>query len=72
LQRGLVPEVKKDRVAAYHKNIVKEVGIIAHSCGVHSPRKLRRMHARIVMQDGRSVSIADLYPDVESTLRKAS
>ncbi|MEM7252712.1 MAG: FMN-binding glutamate synthase family protein [Pseudomonadota bacterium] len=72
LQRGLVPADKKLRVAAYQKNVVKEVGIIAHSCGVPSPRRLRRMHARIVMQDGRSVPIDELNPPAQPGLRKAS
>src|SRR5690606_21289320 len=34
LQRGLVPENKAQRVAHYHRNMLKEVMTIAHSCGV--------------------------------------
>jgi glutamate synthase domain-containing protein 2 len=64
LQQGLVPADKAQRVAAYHKNMVHEVGIIAHSCGVSGPRELRRRHARVVMEDGRSVPLNQLYPDV--------
>lgn len=63
LHRGLVPEDKAVRVMHYHNNLVHEVGIIAHSCGVRSPRALRRFHARIVMADGRSVPVNELYPE---------
>lgn len=62
LQRGLVPENKAERVAHYAKNMVKEVSIIAHSCGVSEPRKLKRYHARIVLGDGRSLAMEELYP----------
>lgn len=62
LQKGLVAEAKKDRVAAYAKNLVYEVGTIAHSCGVAEPRGLRRHHARIVMGNSLSVRLDDLHP----------
>ena len=65
LQRGLVPEEKAERVAHYVKNIVHEVGTIAHSCGVHEPRRLRRHHARVVTETGLSVSLDELYPVVQ-------
>ena len=68
LQRGLVPQDKALRVAKYHKNMVKEVGIIAHSCGVKSPRQLKRYHARIVTETGRSIPIDELYPAVQPGL----
>jgi len=61
LQRGLDPSIKAERVANYVRNMVFEVGTIAHSCGVREPRQLRRMHARMVMEDGRSVSLEDMY-----------
>jgi glutamate synthase domain-containing protein 2 len=61
LQRGLVPKVKAERVANYVKNMVHEVGVLAHSCGVREPRELRRFHARIVTENGQSVSLTDLY-----------
>ena len=72
LQRGLVPREKAQRVASYHKNMLKEVGIIAHSCGVRSPRDLKRYHARIVTETGRSIPVNELYPDAESRWRSAS
>jgi len=62
LQFGLDPANKAERVASYAKNMKKEVGILAHSCGVPEPRLLKRYHARIVLGDGRSVSMDDLYP----------
>lgn len=65
LQRGLVPADKAERVAGYAKNLRKEVEMIAHSCGVTEARELRREHARQVTLNGRSVSLADLYPYVQ-------
>lgn len=62
LQRGLVSDQKAERVANYIKNISHEVGVIAHSCGVRSPRELDRRHARIVQENGKSISLAELYP----------
>lgn len=64
LQRGLVSEQKSIRVFNYIKNITYEVGIIAHSCGVRSPRELTRRHARIVQGNGTSALLADIYPDI--------
>ena len=64
LQRGLVVADKAERVAQYSKNMHKEIGIIAHSCGVDEPRKLRRFHCRMVQENGRSVPLDELYPDV--------
>ena len=42
----------------------KEVGVIAHSCGVSNPRALRRYHCRVVQADGRSIPMNELYPDI--------
>ncbi len=63
LQRGLVPEDKAVRVYNFHKNMVKEVGIIAHSCGARSPRGLKRSNARIVTETGRSIPLSKLFPE---------
>ena len=65
LQRGLVAEVKAERVASYARNLAHEVGVIAHSCGVREPRELRRFHARVVQSNGLSVALSDLYPEVQ-------
>jgi len=62
LQYGLDPASKAVRVAHYAKNMSKEVGTIAHSCGAAEPRLLERRHARIVLADGSSASMADLLP----------
>ena len=41
----------------------KEIGVIAHSCGVLEPRQLRRFHCRVVQDNGRSVPLDEIYPD---------
>ena len=64
LQRGLNIADKAERVAAFRKQIEYEVGIIAHSCGVREPRQLRRFHCRVVQDNGKSVPLDELYPDV--------
>jgi len=61
-QKGLVPEVKEDRVARYAKGIIKEVEMIAHSVGVAEPRLLRRRHVRLVMSDGTSRPMHEVFP----------
>ncbi|NIA27254.1 MAG: FMN-binding glutamate synthase family protein, partial [Desulfobulbaceae bacterium] len=65
-QRGLVPEDKAERVRRYSRTMRKEIGVIAHSCGVSEPRQLRRYHCRIVQADGRSTPLNELYPDVRN------
>ncbi|MBV1901664.1 MAG: FMN-binding glutamate synthase family protein [Kordiimonadaceae bacterium] len=62
LQYGLDPENKAVRVAQYAKNMTKEIGILAHSCGVPEPRLLKRYHARVVLDNGRSMAMEELYP----------
>ena len=62
LQRGLVPEDKAVKVEHFVENMRKEVNIIAHSCGVDSPRDLKRYHVRIVCPDGRSRPMDELHP----------
>ncbi len=63
LQRGLDPHDKAERVRRYAQAMHKEIAIIAHSCGVREPRRLKRYHCRIVQDDGRSVPLDHLYPD---------
>jgi len=65
LQRGLNYRNKTVRVMHYAQNMMHEVGNIAHSCGVTSPRELRRFHARIVTENGLSIPLNELHPDVE-------
>lgn len=61
-----MPEEKAIRVANYIKSLVKEVGVLAHACGVKEPRELRRWNARVVMDNGKSIPLSELYPDVNS------
>lgn len=63
LQRGLVVADKAQRVANYARHVNQEVAVIAHSCGVPEPRRLRRFHCRVVMSNGRSVPLNELYPE---------
>jgi glutamate synthase domain-containing protein 2 len=65
LQRGLDPLIKADRVSDYVKNMVYEVGMIAHSCGVSHLRDLERHHARVIQGNGMSVPLDRLYPQVQ-------
>jgi len=71
-QKGLVPEIKSVRVTNYVNNMVKEVGIIAHSCGVKSPRSLNRTHARIVVGSGKTQGMDELYPEPELMTKEES
>ncbi|HTR00217.1 MAG TPA: hypothetical protein VMH83_09515, partial [Candidatus Acidoferrum sp.] len=52
---------KAVRVANYQKNMIKEISIIAHSCGVPNPRHLTRKHARMVASSSASISLVDYY-----------
>lgn len=63
LQKGLDPENKSVRVANYQQNMEQGVSTIAHSCGVHEPRQLRRFHARVVSENGLSVGLDEIYPE---------
>ncbi len=65
LQRGLDPTDKKVKVANYCKNLVHEVEVLAHSCGVDEPRQLSRKHVRIVQDTGKSIPLNELYPRPE-------
>ena len=63
LQRGLVHSQKSWRVTHYIQNMIHEVGVIGHSCGVKSPREFKRFHARIVQSSGRSIPLDEMYPE---------
>ncbi len=65
LQKGLVPEVKSDRVANYALGIIHEVEIIAHSCGMSEPRGLHRGLVRIVQDTGSTKLMTELFPRPE-------
>jgi glutamate synthase domain-containing protein 2 len=62
LQKGLNPENKAVKVAHYCENMVHEVQIISHSCGVTMPRLMDRKHVRIVQDNGTSLPMNELYP----------
>ncbi|TVZ38131.1 glutamate synthase domain-containing protein 2 [Alteromonadaceae bacterium 2753L.S.0a.02] len=66
LQRGLDPAVKSQRVANYHHQIVHDVEMIAHSCGVNQPADLKRDHVRLVTENGFSKSLAEIFPERRS------
>jgi len=65
LQRGLDPEDKAVRVQHYVENMLHDVGVIAHSCGVKDPRQLQRKHARIVTTDDSSIGLHIRHPETE-------
>lgn len=62
LQKGLDPRNKAERVRRYVQTVVYDVGVIAHSCGVSEPRQLKRYHARIVTETGRSRGFDEIFP----------
>ena len=68
LQYGLNPEDKAVRVMHYAENMLKEIGVLAHSCGVAEPRLLNRNHARMVLDNGKSISMMELYPEPAGSL----
>ena len=59
LQSGLDPSSKAVRVLNFVNNMNTsghlEVDTIAHACGVHETRQLKRFHARVVIGNGLSV-----------------
>ncbi len=68
LQRGLDPRDKAVRVKNYAENMVREVSIIAQSCGVSHARHLCRDHCRIVQVNGLSIPLSELYPMPKSSI----
>lgn len=62
LQRGLVTADKAERVTNYALNIRKEVGMIAHSCGVPQARRLKRFHAQLINDRGVPEAMDKIYP----------
>ena len=64
--RVLHPADKSVRVANYAHNMMKEVSIIAHTCGVTEPRRLQRFHARVVSANGLSIGLHELHLEVST------
>jgi hypothetical protein len=48
----LVEHGLRERVASYAANLMHEVEVIAHSCGVAEPRLLNRGHAQVINAQG--------------------
>ncbi len=69
LQKGLNPADKAQRVANYARNVMHEVGVIAHSCGVAEPSGLRRRHCRVVQADGSSRSLDRRHSETDAEAR---
>ena len=63
LQRGLDPTNKATRVKNYALNLMHEVGVIAHSCGVKEARSLERKHVYLIDNSGSPEPLTDRYPD---------
>src|SRR5210317_626161 len=64
LQKGLHPASKAKRVASYAHNLMHEVEVIAHSCGVAEPRLLNRSHAQVINDRGVPEGLDTGYGDV--------
>ncbi|WP_026193436.1 FMN-binding glutamate synthase family protein [Teredinibacter turnerae] len=62
LQKGLDPTDKTNRVANYHRQMVHDVEMIAHSCGVRQPKDLGRHHVRLVTENGFSKPLNEMFP----------
>lgn len=65
LQKGLDPADKAVRVANYCVNLRHDVEVIAHSCGVPHPRRLRRFHVRMVGPDSVSRPLSEIHPTTD-------
>lgn len=63
LQQGLNPQNKAQRVANYHAQLVKEVEMIAHSCGATHSRQLTREHVRVINANGSSSLLSHIHPE---------
>ncbi|MEP4148536.1 MAG: FMN-binding glutamate synthase family protein [Halioglobus sp.] len=66
LQKGLDPTDKAARVASYAHNLMHEVEIISHSCGVAEPSLLKREHAQIINEIGSPEALSEIYPDAQT------
>jgi glutamate synthase domain-containing protein 2 len=61
-QRGLVPEQKRTRVAAYARAVQDDLMVVTRSLGLTSPGELRREHVEVVVEIGRRLRGHELYP----------
>jgi glutamate synthase domain-containing protein 2 len=67
LQKGLDPREKAERVKRFAQQMHYDLNVITHICGVPEPRRLQRLHCRIVTESGRSVPMDELYPNETAT-----
>lgn len=65
LQKGLDPTDKAHRVANYARNLIREVEVFAHSCGLAEPKLFDRSHAQIISENCTPVPLRSLYPDAQ-------
>ncbi|EEB78598.1 hypothetical protein GPB2148_1496 [marine gamma proteobacterium HTCC2148] len=72
LQKGLDATDKAARVAKYAQNLMHEVEVISHSCGVAEPSLLRREHAQIINEMGSPQALTEIYPDARTRSRYQS
>ena len=70
--RGLDPELKKHRVAAYARQVIHGVEVISHSCGVADPSGLMRKHVRMMLEANRMASLEDLYAPEDGLRQRAA
>ncbi len=68
LQKGLDPADKSLRVANFARNMLHEVEVIAHSCGVAHPSLLGRRHACVVDARGIPEPLSERYPPVDTAV----
>lgn len=54
LQKGLNPINKAERVAFYHRNMVKSVEMIAHSCGLSTATHFEKQNVKLVVSQSSS------------------
>ena len=66
LQKGLDPKDKAERVKRFAEQMHYYLNVIAHSCDVPKPRRLKHDHCRMVTENGRSVPLSKLYPEETS------
>ena len=66
LQKGLDPTSKARRVAHYAHNLMHEVEMISHSCGVAEPSLLRREHAQMINEMGSPTALSEIYPNAQT------
>ena len=65
LQKGLDPTDKAVRVCNFARQVIYEVQVISHSCGVTRPRLMDRSHVRVVQNNGRFITMNETFPRPE-------